>query len=119
MHPTAEASADQSPVLAGCAALSVESKAGRVSDQDGGPAFPTHQELERYDDERGRWQTYYLPLGGMSMRDYFAGQALAGLMAGVSRDADCRREMFNGDVGWSVVVAYKVADAMLKAREAK
>jgi len=60
---------------------------------DGGPAFP--------DD---RWQA------GMTLRDYFAAAALQGLLAD------------NGGGGsWDIdaLNAFKAADAMLKAREAK
>lgn len=47
---------------------------------------------------------------GMSLRDYFAGQALAGLLS---------RQVVQGDVTAYVaaVWSYEYADAMLKARE--
>lgn len=45
--------------------------------------------------------------GGMSLRDYFAGQALVGMMAGA----------ISVDVERSAQRAYEYADAMLKARE--
>ena len=46
----------------------------------------------------------YVP--GMSLRDWFAGQALAGLLAG-SPDADC------GPMGYASD-AYSMADAMIE-----
>lgn len=46
---------------------------------DGGPAFPISQEIGRTED--GRPTTIFSP--GLSLRDWFAGQALAG-MAGVA-----------------------------------
>ncbi len=46
-------------------------------------------------------------LPAMTLRDWFAGQALAGLVA--------RASTFNSAAEW----AYAYADAMLKAREAK
>lgn len=61
---------------------------------DGGPAFPLH---ERDD-----------ALKGMSLRDWFAGQALAGLYA------DSR---VNSSAEKAAEAVYKMADAMLKARE--
>ncbi len=67
----------------------------------GGPAFPLHAEIRpKLDDE---WC-------GMTLRDYFAAKAMQGLAA-------CP------DVSWPhtadmAVIAYKWADAMLKAREA-
>lgn len=59
----------------------------------GGPAFPTVA-----------GQTVYS--NGMSLRDYFAGQALAGLLANDSETA----------FGVLACSAYAAADAMLKAR---
>jgi hypothetical protein len=70
---------------------------------DGGPAFPQN-DLSGYGmgpAERNN--------GGMSLRDWFAGQALAGIMAGVGAST------WEGDAA----NAYKVADAMLAARAAK
>lgn len=63
----------------------------------GGPAFPT----PRY--ERG--DMYSL---GMTLRDYFAAKAMQGMLAcpGLIRVDD------------DAALAYKMADAMLKAREA-
>ena len=59
---------------------------------DGGPAFPMSE---------GDWS-------GMSLRDWFAGQALAGLMASP-----------NGPrlVKEAVDASYHAADTMLRARE--
>jgi hypothetical protein len=52
---------------------------------------------------------FYLYQDGMTLRDYFAGQALVGLLAGRKPDA-----MFtNEDATKS---AYDMADAMLEAR---
>lgn len=45
--------------------------------------------------------------GGMTLRDWFAGQAIAGLMANDEDYADAT----------AAVVAYKIADAMLAARK--
>jgi hypothetical protein len=64
---------------------------------DGGAAFPS---LYPRSDEDGKQ--------GMSMRDYFAGQAIAGFCAKEDRD-------------WSSAsraeAAYRLADAMLEARK--
>jgi len=59
---------------------------------DGGPAFPIPDE---------GWP-------GMTLRDWFAGQALAGMLA--------NPDSWPEDRG---VAAYCYADAMLKAREVK
>ncbi len=63
---------------------------------DGGPAFPVH--------DLGIHGTY-----GMSLRDWFAGMAMQAWLSGGARSAE-------------IVVAesaYRYADAMLAAREAK
>ena len=72
------------------------------SKNDGGPAFPL-QSLAAHDSEIA-W--------GMSLRDWFAGQALMGWAAGRQGPMmdDTNRES-------AVVEAYKYADAMLRARE--
>ena len=66
---------------------------------DGGAAFP--------------WSPL-LGYGGMSLRDYFAGQVLSGMMA----NSDLPDLM---KVGWVADtwcgVCYVIADAMLKARK--
>ena len=65
-----------------------------MSINDGGPAFPFNQYGVRY--------------GGMTLRDWFAGQALAGMLIGE----------WLSDKGVATL-AYQYADAMLKAREVK
>lgn len=64
---------------------------------------------------RDREFAFPLPQGGMhgmSLRDYFAGQFLAGMAQTVSSAATLYTDQMAKD-------AYSVADAMLKAREAK
>jgi hypothetical protein len=77
--------------------------------QDGGPAFPQSNCVTC----RAEYQDAPPPQG-MSLRDWFAGQALAGLLVNPAPDSmeamgalECAGE------------AYALADAMLKAREAK
>lgn len=72
---------------------------------DGGPAFPpseayTHA-LEHADVSSARL------MQGMSLRDWFAGQALAGLLS--LNGPDFHDPLF-------ACVAYQIADAMLRAR---
>jgi len=64
---------------------------------DGGPAFPVnpHPNIHGGSD-------------GMSLRDWFAGQALAGIMP-----SDGRPDGDQAKAYW----AYAMADAMLRARE--
>ncbi len=68
---------------------------------DGGPAFP--------ECESGEFGPYIPKEQGMSLRDYFAGQALAAHSWRI-------REPLFGDVASD---CYRFADAMLKARAAK
>jgi hypothetical protein len=81
--------------------------------KDGGPAFPGEcVRVTRQDDVVIRQEDIQWP--GMSLRDWFAGQALAGY----------RAKNFNYDVGHDeqgtvAKWAYEDADAMLRAREGK
>lgn len=71
---------------------------------DGGPAFPFGQISEHSGQPING---FFNP--GMTLRDYFAAAALQGILfigGGASWDDDAKN-------------AYKAADAMLKAREAK
>ena len=65
---------------------------------DGGPAFPVASEVSG-------WHS-----NGMTLRDWFASQALVGLIADPSRD---------GSTDDRARYAYAYADAMLRAREVK
>ena len=78
-----------------------------MNKETGGPAFPT----PRY--ERG--DMYSL---GMTLRDYFAAKAMQGLIASPRMPAPAHHG--GTDVTDSMVadLAYKMADAMLNAREA-
>lgn len=67
-----------------------------MSAEDGGPAFPMYFGSG----DRGN-------NGGMTLRDYFAGQALAGLARGVGLDLE-RHDLAQR--------AYNIADAMLAER---
>lgn len=73
---------------------------------DGGPAFP-------FGTARFDGGNHYLGKSfdkGMSLRDWFAGQALPTIM---------ERYLDNAVDASPFVAAYEVADAMIKAREAK
>ena len=63
--------------------------------QTGGPAFPSP-----YDDDEG-----------MTLRDYFAAKAIPGLLA-----AELVGEYSNEHIA---DIAYRIADAMLEARDGK
>lgn len=82
-------------------------------DKTGGQAFPIvasvtpHWNDGNYSNEPDRYTTD--TLGGMTLRDYFAAQALAGMLAAVVGDFDERV---------AAKSAYTLADAMLAARKA-
>ena len=68
-----------------------------INEKTGGPAFPTETNFHR--------------LHGMTLRDYFAAEAMNGLLAGLLADGM--------DIQWDSIAkdSYRQADAMLKARE--
>ena len=70
------------------------------------PAFPTsHEEPDDYNGHNNSKKTVIDQ--GMSLRDYFAAKAMQGMMVDVS-DPAC---------GYIAKQSYKVADAMMKARQ--
>jgi len=82
-----------------------------MSEKDGGPVFPQIQQ-EAFE---GGGSSLSIS-GGLSLRDYFAGQALAGLAAGFSEEY--REKLADGTYGGMVPAraAYTLADALIKAR---
>jgi hypothetical protein len=66
---------------------------------NGGPAFPGV-------DEEGD------PYNGMSLRDYFAAKAMQGLLQGAYMDMT-----YEGEPAALAHEAYRIADAMLNARD--
>lgn len=71
---------------------------------DGGPAYPLHPGV------LPDWQGQV----GMSLRDYFAGQALIGILAGGFADTVPHDDV-NGGLD-AAFFAYQYADAMIAAR---
>jgi hypothetical protein len=72
---------------------------------DGGPAFPCEEQI-RCNGEVIDFRKFT----GMTLRDWFAGQALVGLVSLQRPDAGITSDS---------LTAYVFADAMLKAREVK
>lgn len=66
------------------------------------PAFPIPRHTRHFDDSQGA----YMQDDGMTLRDYMAAKSLPILMS------------FYEDMDGIAGAAYKMADAMLKAREA-
>jgi hypothetical protein len=75
----------------------------KTQPNDGGPAFP----WEDTKDAPGQ----PLPSSGMTLRDYFAGQALQGAAHRLNNPHE-HRDILASD-------CYEIADAMLAARERK
>lgn len=74
-----------------------------MSKNHGGPAFPV----------AGREHNY--PIEGMTLRDYFAAKAMQSALLVSKQSPESSFETFSMAVA---EVAYDVADAMLRAREA-
>ncbi len=71
---------------------------------DGGPAFPTQHV--------GNGNT----INGMTLRDWFAGQDLVGVEAAYDPNIDWPGPLWCNEAASH---CYEIADAMLKAREAR
>lgn len=83
---------------------------------DGGPAFPHATEGEYSDPQTC---THWRPYLGMTLRDYFAGQAMmAQDMTGLMSEAfeAGEQHLFSSTFAQA---CYKMADAMLEARNQK
>lgn len=72
-------------------------------DKQGGSAFPA----EQHETQDGSWNTTFEP--GMSLRDWFAGQALSGMCQGCGWQG--------GDFEKMASHAYEAADQMLARRD--
>jgi hypothetical protein len=72
-----------------------------MSTETGGPAFPAFEFQKNYNQ--------MMAVGGMTLRDYFAAKAMQALLGNPEID---------GEPSAYSQLAYKYADAMLKARRA-
>ena len=72
------------------------------------PAFPQKRQIYR----SGFATKEYEPVEGMTLRDYFAAKAMQGICNSRSHSE------LKGHAIASAKVAYELADAMIKAREA-
>jgi hypothetical protein len=81
--------------------------------EDGGPAYPTTATATRVtkDEDGASVLTNYGSSAGMTLRDWFAGQALAAIPH-IGCGCDLKNEEF-------AKAAYQIADAMLAARKEK
>jgi hypothetical protein len=74
---------------------------------DGGPAFPST--IQYFPDDKNANEEQ-----GMTLRDWFAGQALAGMISGLDAKSEGSQA-----IKPIAAAAYDFADAMLAAREVK
>jgi hypothetical protein len=81
-----------------------------MNDNTPTPAFPS------FEFHKGFAQM--MPVGGMTLRDYFAAKALQGMSANPEDVHDADQETYDEYVEEISRCAYKIADAMMKAREA-
>ena len=72
----------------------------------GGPAFPSKKRVYR----AGFPTAEFEPVGGMTLRDYFAAKAMQSLILGLTGH--------DNEIPDTAEDAYEFADAMLRAREA-
>lgn len=86
--------------------------------ETGGPAFPSYERIEEFDDAKGREITIYGLADGMTLRDYFAAKALAEAMAHEIALQAPRRSGAELFFRYDAVAhsAYMMADAMLIER---
>lgn len=75
---------------------------------NGGPAFPNQLQLHPYSGERILDESH-----GMSLRDWFAGQALIAIFSGAERNDGWDEKTAKVNAGF----AYELADAMIVERQ--
>ena len=83
---------------------------------DGGPAFPHMGKIERHNPVTG--QTILSPImtGGMTLRDWFAGQAMQAMLSNPANYGSNHEWRDDATVSEQ---AYEIADDMIKARKEK
>ncbi len=77
----------------------------------GGPALPRqHAEAD------ANSPAFKLGSEGMTLRDYFAGQVLAGAATGMENLGNATKEKRSKALSETAAILYEIADAMLAAR---
>ena len=73
------------------------------------PAFPVMEDVERFDEDQGKWVPHLVPQGGLTKREWFAGMAMQGMLAlgPIEGQEDC-------SIQGQARHAYRLADAMIR-----
>ena len=94
-----------------------------MSVKDGGPAFPVLEEYSQFNDSIGRYEDHYAPVGGMTLRDYFAAKAMQALLSSasisqeVAHHVNTASDAFGTQPANTIArMAWSFADAMLAER---
>lgn len=91
-----------------------------MSEKDGGPAFPQFQKERVYHGSGDRFgEDTFVPVDGMALRDWFAGQAIVGALMEVrvpGWNGDGIGDRGRGEASALAAAAYVIADAMLAER---
>lgn len=93
-------------------------KTPNTEHDDGGYAFPHMGKLHHHNPETGVSSLEPIMTGGMSLRDWFAGQALAGILENQQIFLGILKNSPNEQANMAIASnAYCLADAMLAARK--
>lgn len=85
---------------------------------NGGAAFPSSKQVEVYDEHKAKYVKQWWPEGGMTLRDYFAGQVISQCQITVTREEPPPdAELLRVYAERYARTAYAIADAMLAQRE--
>ena len=80
----------------------------------GGPAFPGFVFHDQFNEDHGKYEPIILAVGGMTLRQWYTGMALQGLIDGC---------LSGNNSGWTVqgnvVAALQYADALIEAEQAE
>jgi hypothetical protein len=77
-------------------------------------AFPTFEDVEQYDEDRGKYVSHVVPTEGMTLRDYFAAKAMQAFISTSAAPAIVGG--LDGAEPYCAAAAYLMADAMLRER---
>lgn len=94
--------------------------------KDGGPAFPSMRKVQRNHFGAGPGMGHFEQIHevevwseGITIRDYFAAKAMLGMITGSSpwTSAEYKKDSCLSNIENDAKLAYKYAEAMLRARE--